>query len=226
MNEFNAFRLIAGLFSPSFSRIRNKLLRNWLSFEWTGWMVTFPNIVSTFWLINSDSCVDIWAWCGTLSWNGSSWKSIFNSDTHSNMFGSFFRIFQCSIVFVQVESFLFLYSGKGLVPKDARVITDALVQTLGNAFLLEVQLCWERFPSLLRKLLPNGVFDFHSGWDSWDGWDDDVDWPLLYFDVANDTNHPPHSASIMRGSFQKAFCHCYSHDSFDILPWTLSLPWL
>ena len=36
----------------------------------------------------------------------------------------------------------------------------------------------------------------------------------------------PHSASIMRGSFQKAFCHCYSHDSFDILPWTLSLPWL
>ena len=44
-------------------------------------------------------------------------------------------------VFVQVESFLFLYSGKGLVPKDAHVITDALAQTLENAFLLEVQLC-------------------------------------------------------------------------------------
>ena len=33
-------------------------------------------------------------------------------------------------------------------------------------------------------------FDFNGGWDSWDGLDDDVDWPLLYFEAVNDTNSP------------------------------------
>ena len=56
-------------------------------------------------------------------------------------FSEYSDVLENTIVFVQVESFLFLYLGKGLVPKDARVITDALVQTLENAFLLEVQLC-------------------------------------------------------------------------------------
>ena len=51
--------------------------------------------MNTSWLINLDSCFDIWAWCGTLSWNGSSYKSI-NPDTHSNIFGSLLRIFQFS----------------------------------------------------------------------------------------------------------------------------------
>ena len=126
MNEFNAFRLITGLFPPSFFGTRNKLLRNWLSFEWTRWMAPFLSIACTSWVINSDTCIEIWAWCGTPSWNGSSWNlkwflPILNSDTHSNIFGSFARIFQFSKKYCsQVESFLFPLSEKDLVPKDAR----------------------------------------------------------------------------------------------------------
>ena len=44
-------------------------------------------------------------------------------------------------VFLQVESFLFPLSGKGLVPKDAHVLTDALVQSPENVILVEVKLC-------------------------------------------------------------------------------------
>ena len=117
---------------PSFYGTRNKLLRNWLSFEWARWMAPFLNTASTSWLINSDSCIDICAWCGTVSWNGSSWKSIFNLDMHSHIFGSFVRISQFSrniAVFLQVESFLFPFLRKGLVPKDAHVLTDPLAQS-------------------------------------------------------------------------------------------------
>ena len=163
MNEFNALRLITGLFPPSFFGTRNKLLRNWLSFEWTRWMAPFLSIACTSWVINSDTCIEIWAWCGTPSWNGSSWNlkwflPILNSDTHSNIFGSFARIFQFSKKYCsQVESFLFPLSEKDLVPKDAHVLTDTLVQSPENVFLVDVKLCWERFPSFLRKLLPNGL---------------------------------------------------------------------
>ena len=30
-------------------------------------------------------------------------------------------------------------------------------------------------------------------------WDDDVDLPLLKFEIVNDTNRPPHPAYVMRG---------------------------
>ena len=109
MNDFNVFRLI----TPSFFGTRNKMFRKWLPFEWTRWMTPFLNIASTSYLINSDSCIDTWAWCGTLSWNGHSWKSIFKPNTHSNIFGSFVRIsnfLKNTAVFLQVESFLLTWS--------------------------------------------------------------------------------------------------------------------
>ena len=59
-------------------------------------MFSFVNIASTSWLINSNSCIDIWAWCVTLSCKGSSWKSIFNPETHSNIFELFFSILKFS----------------------------------------------------------------------------------------------------------------------------------
>lgn len=42
-------------------------------------------------------------------------------------------------VFLQVENFLFASSGKGLLPKD--VLTDTLVQSPENVFLVELKLC-------------------------------------------------------------------------------------
>ena len=62
-----------------------------------------------------------------------------------------------------MESLLFPLSEKGLVPKDAHVLTDAFVLSPENLFLVEVRLCRESFPSLVRKLLPNGLFDVHGG---------------------------------------------------------------
>ena len=44
-------------------------------------------------------------------------------------------------VFLHVESFLFPLSGKNLVPKDAHFLTDVLVQSPENVFLVEVKLC-------------------------------------------------------------------------------------
>ena len=44
-------------------------------------------------------------------------------------------------VFLHVESFLFPLSGKSLVPKDAHFLTDVLVQSPENVFLVEVKLC-------------------------------------------------------------------------------------
>ena len=135
----------------------------------------------------------------------------------------FFNFLKNTVVFLQVESFLFPLSEKGLLPKDTHILTDALVESPRNLFSVEKRLCWKRFPSLSRKVLPNGDFDFHGGWDPWNDWDDDVDWPLLNFNVVNNTNTPPpHSASVMSGSFEKAFCHWYSSDSFYIFPSTLS----
>ena len=167
----------------------------------------------TSWLINSDSCIDIWAWCGTLSWNSSSWNAIFNPDTYSNIFGSFVRIFQFSrkyAVFLQVKSFLFPLSGKGLVPKDAHVLTDALIQSLENVILVESKLCWEMYSSLLRKqmvfLTSMVVIDL------------DCTSTLWIIQIA------PHFVSVVTRSFERVFCHCYSHNSSDITPWTRSLP--
>ena len=44
------------------------------------------------------------------------------------------------------------------MPKGAHVL-----QSLENVILIEVRLFWESFSSLLRKILPNGLFDSHSG---------------------------------------------------------------
>ena len=187
-------------------------------------MALFVNIVSTSLLINSDSCIDIWAWCGTLSWNGYSWKSIFNAAIHIFLgrLSEYSSFLKSTAVFLQVKIFLFFLSEKVLVSKDAHVLTDALIQSPENVFLVEVKSYWEKFPSLLRKLLPNSLFDFHGGWDPWDDWDDDVDSTLLNVDVVNDLNCLQ-CASVMRCSFQRTFYHCWSHESFKILPWTLSL---
>ena len=53
----------------------------------------------------------------------------------------FSNFLENTAVFLQVESFLFPLSGKGLVPKDAHVLTDALIQSLENVILVESKLC-------------------------------------------------------------------------------------
>ena len=47
----------------------------------------------------------------------------------------FSNFLENTAVFLQVESFLFPLSEKGLVPKDAHVLTDALVESLENVIL-------------------------------------------------------------------------------------------
>ena len=144
MNQYNALRLIIGLLPPSFFGVRNKLLRNWLPFDQTRWMAPFLNISPTSRVINLDSCIDIWPWCGKLSWNGSSWKSIFNTDTYSNIFELFVRIFQFSKKYCSLSargSFLFRLSEKRFNTKGCTCFNYASVQSPENGFLVEVSLC-------------------------------------------------------------------------------------
>ena len=199
--RLNAFRLITGLLPPSFFGTRNKLLRNWLPFEWTKWIAPFLNIGSTSWLINSDSYIDIWAWCGALSWNGPPWKFIFNPDTHSDIFGSFVRISQSPC-------------GKRFSAKGCTCFNWCIGKISGKCVFGKGELSWERFPSLLRKLLPNGLLTSMVVETL-----EMVEMMMLidlYWTSALLIS--PNSASVMRGSFERAFCHCHSHESSDILP--------
>ena len=188
-------------------------------------MAPFVNIGFTSYVINSDPYLDIWACFGTFSWNGSSWKSFLTQISILIFLGRLSEVSNLlkNIAVFQVEVFLFTFLGKGLVPKDAHVLIDVLVQSSENLFLVEVRLCWERFPSLFRKLLPSGLqltsvvvetlemtkmmllLDLY--WTS----------TLWMIKIAS------HSASVKRGSFKMVLCHCYSHSTSDILPWTLSL---
>ena len=52
----------------------------------------------------------------------------------------FSNFLENTAVFLQVKSFLFPLLGKVLVPKDAHVLTDALVQSPENVILVEVKL--------------------------------------------------------------------------------------
>ena len=163
----------------------------------------------TSWLINLDSYIDIWAWWRSISWNVFTWKSIFNPDTHPNIFGLLVWIFEFQFSkryfsLPTCRKFPISYFGKWSVPKHAYVLIHALVQYPKNVFLVEVKFCRERFLSLLRKLFPNGLFDFHGDWDPRDCWDDDAEWPLLYFDAVNDTNCPPF-CFCNEGLFERTF---------------------
>ena len=81
----------------------------------------------------------------------------------SGCLSEFSNFLKNTAVSLQEESFLFPFLEKGLVSKDAHVLTDALLQSPENLLLFEVSLGSERFPSLLRKLLPNDLFNFHGG---------------------------------------------------------------
>ena len=70
--------------------------------------------------------------------------SLCNPDTHSNIFVSFVRIFQFSEKYCSLPAsgkFPFSPFGKGFVPKDPHVLTDTVVQSPENVFLVEVRLC-------------------------------------------------------------------------------------
>ena len=53
----------------------------------------------------------------------------------------FYNFLENTAVFLQVESFLFFLLEKVLVPKDAHVLTDAMVQSLKNVIFVAVKLC-------------------------------------------------------------------------------------
>ena len=53
----------------------------------------------------------------------------------------FSNFLENTAIFLQVESFLFPLSRKGLLPKNVHVLIDALVQSQENVILVEVKLC-------------------------------------------------------------------------------------
>ena len=197
-------------------------------------MTSFVDIFSTSWLINSDYCIDIWASCETF------WKWYLMAILTQIPILIFWVVCQNFPILWKywslptIGNFPISPFGKGLLSKHKHAFGDALAQSPENVFLVEVRSCWKRFPSLLRELLPNGLFDFHGGWYLWDDWDNDLDWLLLNLDVVNDTNRIPFPFCNER-IFWKGFLWLffYSYDSSDILlcictsdilPWTLSLP--
>ena len=95
MNAFKFFKFITGLFRPSFFPTKNRLFKNWSFYTEVFWMTPFFNIDSISFVNNQDSCVDIFGWWGTFSWNGFKMKSIFWPDTHSKILGLLVNFFQC-----------------------------------------------------------------------------------------------------------------------------------
>ena len=55
----------------------------------------------------------------------------------SSRLSEFSNFIKNTAVFLQEESFLFPLSEKGLVPKDASVLADALMKSPENVFLVE-----------------------------------------------------------------------------------------
>ena len=67
--------------------------------------------------------------------------NIFEKVKRASLMASNSNFLENTAVFLQVKSFLFPLLGKDLVPKDAHVLTDALVQSPENVILVEVKLC-------------------------------------------------------------------------------------
>ena len=144
--------------------------------------------------------------CGSLSWNGSSWKSIFNPDTHSNIFESFVRIFQFYKKYCSIPArgkFPFSPIGKRFSTKGCKCFSWCIDEISGKCVFGRVSLYWERFPSFLRKLLPNGLL----GWWCW----------FTSTEVRNCEWHksPPHPAYVMRGLSKGPFV-TVTHATFPI----------
>ena len=152
--------------------------------------------------------------------------SLCNPDTHSNIFGSFVRIFQFSEKYCSLPA-----SGKfPFSPFGKRVCTKGSTCFNWYSGTVSGKCVFGRGEVMLRKV---SLF-FEETLTSWSFW---LPWFLrlemikmmmlidLYWTLTLKIRIPlPHFASAMRGSFDRAFCHCSSHDSSVILCWTLSLP--
>ena len=67
--------------------------------------------------------------------------NIFEKVKRASLMASNSNFLENTAAFLQVKSFLFPLLRKDLVPKDAHVLTDALVQSPENVILVEVKLC-------------------------------------------------------------------------------------
>ena len=191
-------------------------------------MALFLNIASTTWLINSDSCIEICAWCGTLSWNGSSWKSIFNLDTHSNIFRSFIRIFQFSRKYCSLPAsgkFLISLFEKRFSTKGFTFFNWCIGTISGKCVFGRSEVVFRKVSFFVQKTL--NKWSFWLPWWSrllrWLEW-----WCWLTSTLLQRSEwyklHPPPPpplsfwVALSKGLFVTVIC------TTIILPWALSLP--